>query len=792
MGWADDMYDAGYTSTHGGLMDDENFADESSLSPHQLKRKREKEKELAERIARLNSFKIPEAQLSKLYLSKIVDCKVISLFDENIIGSRRESMQVSFKLNGVGWVSLAPVPNNFVNVGFYLSDYWDWYYVIDKELKRDASLSHLKGKFIFGSIDNKQGQLSLDQVFSVDVKSDFSKQINKKENSDEHSFNINLPIISLIENDSLIEQHRVRQDYIDIDNLKVYRLKKAGLFCIQTYNKQTLFFREIEDTNILSDKNIGFLRRLLQPEGYYIMSPTLSMYNTIYTGLEKYPYYNKSFRDKGIECRVIRNLIEIENKEQFKKLEVGDKLPKNIINLLQVLSNTLKRCEYKEINTFDNDINFNWENVLTERKEFFESFTIPDSKLSKLYLSRIINCKVTKKVVSSYPCKQISIQVENIGWVDFPHLDPLPSIEGKGAYKNLDASERLQKTDEYKCYDDHWGWFSEIDKEFSKDETLSHLIGNSIFCSIDIENDKLVFDNIFSIDVESCSKHQISIADKEKSWISYMPIVSLLKGDYFIGHPRARVDAISEKGLEIYESDTISGLYYFQTKNKYTVFFSKIDDIHHLTYNNIDIVDYFLNPTGCVYLESNKNYKYSHFNTRRGYSLGGQSVSFNKEIERLKRRNYVFLENKDDYSQLQIGDEIPEEVSQILSVLSQHTKQKKHHSNPVFYKKHVKLSNTNNHSARWVNRSYTEQQLKANSKSHLDEEENNINKKTLVSCLKSLQIGINTMNIELIEISAKGLKSFEDGFEVLQHVSNHNYGLALEQLVKIIKQLESD
>ena len=30
MGWADDMYDAGYTSEHGGLMDDRWYRDSSS------------------------------------------------------------------------------------------------------------------------------------------------------------------------------------------------------------------------------------------------------------------------------------------------------------------------------------------------------------------------------------------------------------------------------------------------------------------------------------------------------------------------------------------------------------------------------------------------------------------------------------------------------------------------------------------------------------------------------------------------------------------------------------------
>jgi Leucine-rich repeat (LRR) protein len=39
MGWADDMYDGGYTSTHGGLMDDHDdyYNDECSLPPERKK-----------------------------------------------------------------------------------------------------------------------------------------------------------------------------------------------------------------------------------------------------------------------------------------------------------------------------------------------------------------------------------------------------------------------------------------------------------------------------------------------------------------------------------------------------------------------------------------------------------------------------------------------------------------------------------------------------------------------------------------------------------------------------------
>lgn len=65
MGWADDMYEKGYTHTHGGLMgDNSDYDDKSSLTPSKFEKER-KEKERKEK-AYLEIITIPDAELSKL------------------------------------------------------------------------------------------------------------------------------------------------------------------------------------------------------------------------------------------------------------------------------------------------------------------------------------------------------------------------------------------------------------------------------------------------------------------------------------------------------------------------------------------------------------------------------------------------------------------------------------------------------------------------------------------------------------------------------------------------------
>ena len=354
-----------------------------------------------------------------------------------------------------------------------------------------------KGNLIFCSIDYNAVNVCIDDIYSLNVESEFKQQINDYQNRAKHCFCINLPIVSFLESSTFISHPRVRQDTIDKDNLKVYQSNKAGFFFIETKNKQTLFFREMKDTNVVIDTNIDFFKHLMVPGGYHRGKDTYSssQYDIhidpvyIHRELDKYISGLRSWPDNRLEflSRRVRNFID--SKGAFKGDSVPriniTKLPEHLVDLLGSLRQMLEKGNTKESSKFDRFIHFNHAEECAEKKAFFESLIIPDGDLSKLYLSKIIDCKVTSVVEPHYTREQVSIKLEAVGWVEFPPIPSLPlSKVPTNRWLNKDVTQ--EKVDD-RCYSEHKNWFRCIEDEFSKDKTLSHLKNNIIFCTIDNE-----------------------------------------------------------------------------------------------------------------------------------------------------------------------------------------------------------------------------------------------------------------------------------------------------------------
>ena len=195
----------------------------------------------------------------------------------------------------------------------------------------------------------------------------------------------------------------------------------------------------------------------------------------------------------------------------------------------------------------------------------------------------------------------------------------------------------------------------------------------------------------------------------------------------------------------------------------------------------MELINVLLIPEGYLHLESIKSYKYESFSTYCYHS--GEDISLNKEIERRIRRNYAVLENSENHSEFKLGDKIPEEITQILCVLNRHAEQRKHDSNPVIYKP-VEINDANKVATQWVKSTNTE--------NHLNIRKNDDMRTLFITCLKSLQIGINIMNMDLIEANANSLSNFPEGKKILQLLSERNYGLALEETIMTLHELEPD
>ena len=333
MGWADDMYEMGYTREHGGLMGRSSYYDSDDSYYESCDESCDESDDDSSGIGSISQYHDKNLEgrantdypnFKNLIYSKISDVEVVRNHHSHMDASINT---IKFKLDAYpdDWIEI--VSTDFLSTpnGVKLSE----------RLERDESLHEIIGEDLYGALEVEGETLKLKAVFYIGLKEFYKEFITRDEFKGIASFHTSFPVYLMLKGDSK-KYCRGANVGVSINDKEILRSDfDDDLYIIETDDHRTIFFRDFDDIKTLTKHNVHLVFYVFYKT---VFGGSLETERLVYFENQKNGYGLKySVDEEGISSKIIyfslindsemHSIVSSSDDNFTNKICYGDPLP---------------------------------------------------------------------------------------------------------------------------------------------------------------------------------------------------------------------------------------------------------------------------------------------------------------------------------------------------------------------------------------------------------------------------------------------------------------------------------